>query len=117
MPIILDKNLYTLVKLYADTIYKKSSAFKSGFIVKLYKSMGGRYKDDGKEKELKRWFRERWTDVGNSDYPVFRPTVRINKNTPLTVSELDKKDLQKQIERKQIIKGDTNLKPFKSKHR
>jgi len=36
MPIILDQDLYNKVKLYADTIYKKPSAYKSGFIVKTY---------------------------------------------------------------------------------
>jgi hypothetical protein len=30
----------------ADKIYEKSSAYKSGYIVKKYKEMGGRYKDD-----------------------------------------------------------------------
>jgi hypothetical protein len=116
MPIVIDKELYNLVKMYADLIYKKNSAFKSGFIIKTYKSMGGRYRDDNQEKTLKRWFKEKWIDIGNNkSYPVFRPTRRINKNTPLTVDEIDEDDLRKQIKRKQIIKGNKNLKPFKSK--
>ena len=115
MPIVIDKDLYNLAKLQADSIYKKSSAYKSGYIQKLYKDMGGRYQDDNKEKKLKRWFNEKWQDVGNSDYPVYRPTIRITKNTPLTIDEIDKKDLKKQIKIKQIIKGDKNLKPFKTK--
>ena len=29
------------------------------------KKMGGKYLEDGKEKKLKRWFKEKWVDVGN----------------------------------------------------
>ena len=116
MPIIVDKELYNLVKLYADLIYKKHSAFKSGFIQKIYQQLNGRYKDDKKEKKLKRWFDEKWRDVGNESYPVFRPTIRKSKDTPLTVNEIDKANLKEQIKRKQIIKGEKNLKPFKPKY-
>ena len=116
MPEVLDKELYSLVKAKADKIYKKSSAYKSGYIVKTYKQLGGRYKNDNKEKDLKRWFKEKWVDVGNNQsYPVYRPTIRINKNTPLTINEIDPKNLKNQIERKQKIKGYKNLNPFKKK--
>jgi len=103
--------LYAHVKEMADAIYKKPSAYKSGYIVKTYKRLGGEYIDDKKERTLKRWFDEKWMDVGNKDYPVFRPTKRINKKTPLLVSEIDKKSLKKQIELKQRIRG-MNLPPF-----
>jgi hypothetical protein len=112
MPIILDKILYDKVKKEADEKYKTHGAFKSGWIVKTYKERGGRYGDDGKEKGLKRWFSEKWADVGNKEYPVFRPTKRITKDTPLTVSEIDKTNLKKQIALKQVIKGKSNLPPF-----
>ncbi len=115
MPIINDKNLYAKVKKMADEIYKKPSGFKSGYIVKRYLELGGTYKDDNKPKELKRWFNEQWKDVGGKKYPVFRPTVRVNKKTPLTVSEIDKKQLKEQIKLKQKIKGSKNLPPFKKK--
>jgi hypothetical protein len=115
MPIILDKELYNTVKLKADQIYKQSSAYKSGYIVKTYKELGGRYKDDNKEKDLKRWYKEKWEDVGHKDYPVYRPTIRISKNTPLTVNEIDKNNLKEQIKKKQIIKGKKNLPPFQKK--
>lgn len=77
--------------------------------------MGGKYKDDNDERKLKRWFDEKWVDVGNSTYPVYRPTIKISKDTPLIVSEIDPKNLKQQIKRKQIIKGDFNLKPFQKK--
>jgi hypothetical protein len=113
--IVKDKELYECVKDYADKIYNKSSAYKSGFIIKTYKRFGGTFEDDGKQKPLKRWYREKWGDVGNRDYPVYRPSIRINKHTPLTINEIDKTDLKKKIEQKQKIKGKRNLSPFKKK--
>jgi len=113
MPIILDKKLYALAKQIADNVYKKSSAYKSGYIVKTYKELGGRYKDDNKQKKLARWFKENWQDIGNSAYPVYRPTKRINKSTPLTYDEIDKNQLKKQIKLKQKIKGNKNLPKFR----
>ena len=116
MSVPINKKLYETVVQDADRIYKKPSAYKSRYIVKEYKKRGGKYV--GKKpvnKGLDRWFKEDWRDVGKRDYPVYRPTKRITKDTPLTVSEIDKKDLQKKIEKKQIIKGSQNLKPFKKK--
>ena len=115
MPIIVNKKLYEEVKKEADEKYKKSSAYKSGWIVKTYKERGGKYKDDGKEKELKRWFMEEWQDIGNDLYPVYRPTFKVSETTPLTVNEIDSKNLKEQIKLKQIIKGNKNLPAFKKK--
>jgi hypothetical protein len=116
MPEIVDKELYNKVKLEADKIYKKPSAYKSGYIVKTYKSLGGRYRDDNQPKNLSRWMKEKWSNINSlinvEGYPTYRPTKRINNKTPLTVDEIDKKNLKKQIKLKQIIKGDKNLKPF-----
>jgi hypothetical protein len=115
MPKVLNRKLYDLVKKEADKIYKKPSAYKSGYIVKKYKELGGKYENDRKTKKLKRWFKEKWQDVGHKSYPVYRPTIKVNKNTPLTIDEIDKKNLKKQIEKKQIIKGKHNLPPFLEK--
>ena len=65
MPTPKDKELYQLAKKKADEIYKKSSAYKSGYIVKTYKALGGRYENDHQKKDLKRWFEEKWVDVGH----------------------------------------------------
>lgn len=115
MPTPTDPELYELVKQYAGTIYKKPSAYKSGFIVRTYKSLGGKYKSDNQPAKLKEWFRAKWEDVGGEDYPVYRPTVRVNKSTPLLASEIDPKNLKEQIKRKQKIKGSKNLPPFLKK--
>jgi len=116
MPIVNDKNLYEKVKKMADVIFKKYSAYKSGYIVKKYKELGGTYKDDKKEKELKRWYSEKWIDLlSGKGYPVYRPTVKINKKTPLTVKEIAPKQLKEQIKLKQKIKGKKNLPKFEKK--
>ena len=113
---LLDKELYQKVKAKADTIYKKSSAYKSGYIVQEYKRLGGRYSGvKPLKKGLDRWFQEQWSDVGKMNYPVYRPTKRITKDTPLVVSEIDKKNLQEQIKLKQKIKGSSNLPPFQKR--
>jgi hypothetical protein len=50
-----------------------------------------------------------------TSYPVYRPTVRVNKQTPLLVSEIDPKNLKQQIKLKQKIKGEKNLPKFLKK--
>ena len=107
MPIINNKQLYQKAKQIADEKYSKPSAYKSGYIVKLYKEMGGTYTDDNKPKHLKRWFKESWGDVGKLDYPVYRPSIRVSKKTPLLMSEIEPKNLNDQIKLKQKIKGKT----------
>jgi hypothetical protein len=112
MPKPIDTKLYEKAKSIADEKYSKPSAYKSGFIVKTYKSLGGKYEDDAEPKALKRWFKEEWTDVGNKDYPVYRPTKRVSKATPLTVQEIAPSNLKKQIALKQRLRGKYNLPPF-----
>ena len=112
MPIIDNPELYKRAKEIADAKYAKPSAYKSGFIVKTYKDMGGTYTDDKKPKKLARWYKEDWKDIGGKEYPVYRPTKRITKDTPLTVAEIDPKQAKKQIALKQVIKGDANLPKF-----
>ena len=110
---ILDKELYERVKKQADSIYKKPSAYKSGYIVSQYKKQGGKYSGKKPKDGLTNWFASDWTDIGGLEYPVYRPTKKISN--ALTVSEIDKKNLQKQIKLKQKIKGTKNLPPFVSK--
>jgi hypothetical protein len=111
MAIPIDETIYTKARELADAKYKKHSAYKSGYIQKVYKEMGGRYVDDGSN-PLARWFKEKWMDVGGKDYPVYRPTKRVSKATPLTIKEIDPANLAKQVALKQVIKGEANLPPF-----
>jgi hypothetical protein len=107
-----DIQLYRHAKKIADETYDKPSAYKSGFIVKKYKELGGTYDGEKTKKGLDRWFKENWSDIGNNEYPVYRPTKRISLETPLTASEIDPIQARQQIALKQIIKGYSNLPPF-----
>jgi hypothetical protein len=115
MSIPIDIKLYNQVKIEADEKFKKNSAYKSMWLVSEYKRRGGEYLGKKTDEGLTRWILEKWQDVGNKQYPVFRPTKRISKSTPLTVDEIDKTNLKKQIKLKQKIKGNKNLPPFKPK--
>jgi len=118
MSIPINTVLYEKAKSIADKTFNKSSAYKSSFLVKTYKDMGGKYKGDkDKSSGLSKWYSEAWEDVNplktKFSYPVYRPTKIINETTPLTVQEIDPKNLLKQSIIKQKIKGDRNLEPFK----
>jgi hypothetical protein len=107
--------LYDKAKALADSIYDKPSAYKSGFIVKTYKEMGGEYTGSKTKQGLTEWFSADWKDIGNKAYPVYRPTKRVSAKTPLTINEIDPINLRKQIQLKQKIRGNRNLPPFKKK--
>lgn len=115
MPTPIDKELYELAKKIVYSQYEKPSAYRSMALQKKYKELGGRYAGKKNEGHLTQWQKEKWKDIGGKDYPVFRPTVKINKSTPLTIKEIDPKNLKKQIDLKQKIKGNENLPKFKSK--
>jgi hypothetical protein len=108
----LNKALYAKVKKMADEKYDKPSAYKSGWMVKKYKELGGTYSGVKTKEGLTAWYNEKWTDVGHEPYPVYRPTERVNAKTPLTLFEIDPTQLKKQIKLKQKIKGEHNLPPF-----
>ena len=114
MPTVVDHELYDKARQHADKVYSKPSAYKSGFIQRYYKSLGGRFREDNEPAKLKEWFASKWENVAKKgQYPVLRPTVRVNKNTPLLVSEIEPKNLMKQVALKQVIRGKKNLPPFK----
>ena len=95
-----DKKLYGKVK---EDIYKKNypkhSAYRSSLLVKSYKDAGGTYKGKkDNDKGLVKWHGEKWTNQrGESGYKyksdVYRPTVRVNKDTPTTCKELSKEQI------------------------
>ena len=116
MPSIIDDpELYEQAKRIVYQQYPKHSAYRSGQLVKQYKSMGGTYSGKKDTSGLTSWFKENWKDIGGLDYPVYRPTIRVNKNTPLTPDEIDPENLREQIALKQKIKGKQNLPAFKGK--
>ena len=117
-PVPNDKKLYEKVKKKADKVYSVPSAYKSGYIVKEYKRLGGTYSGSKKNIDLARWYSEAWTNIDphktKTSYPLFRPTIRVSPKTPLTVHEIDKKDLLKKSKEKQKLKH-KKLSPFKRK--
>jgi hypothetical protein len=127
MPVPVDAELYAAVKLEADKKFAApTSAYKSAWMVRRYKELGGKYADKqpNKTKGLRRWFAEKWVDVnrpgkqcgrkeGKGPYPVCRPSVRVTKKTPLTVNEL----LPEEIKAAQNAKLSGRIKAFRPKKR
>jgi len=114
MPEPKDKKLYEKVKKDSDKVFdEKTSVYKSSWIVREYKKRGGTYKGDEPTKDsgLKRWYKEKWVDLNRPDgkgsykpcgrqnmkkkYPLCRPTVKVNSDTPKILSEIPKKKIEK----------------------
>lgn len=119
MPTPTNPKLYEEVKDFIMSKYKKNSAFASGAIVKEYKRRGGKYTGNKEKADLTRWFKEEWIDINpllkkkdKKAYPVFRPTIRVDRETPATLQEIPKKRLEEQFKLKQEIRGDKNLPAF-----
>ena len=92
--------LYRKARKLADEKYQKHSAFKSSYMVKKYKEMGGTYSGKKTTNGLTRWHKEEWkTQNGDKGYKcksdVYRPTKRINKKTPTTFKELSTTEIKR----------------------
>jgi hypothetical protein len=113
------KNKPVDTKLYAKVVQEAKkkfmvwpSAYASGWVVRTYKSRGGRYETSSStntdDRPLKRWFNEKWVDVCEyvehkkikecgrkhadwKDYPYCRPYKRESPQTPMTLHELIEK--------------------------
>ena len=96
-----DQKLYDKVKKEIYAKYPVHSAYRSGLLVKTYKERGGTHiGKENKSSGLNRWLRETWLnsrgEVGYNDKnDVYRPTVRVNKDTPPTCKELTKEQIKK----------------------
>jgi len=109
-------NIPTDMKLYEQVkkeIYKKNpkhSAYRSGMVVKTYKKkFTNKYPDKSPYKGVRpteksggllRWFAEDWRNQrGEIGYTyksdIYRPTKRINEQTPITFSELSKERINR----------------------
>ena len=100
--------LYQRAKKYIYKKHPKHSAYRSGLLVQKYKKdfkkkHGNKSPYIGKKtkkKGLKRWFAEKWVNQrGKVGYKykndIYRPSKRITKDTPLTHSEITKKELKR----------------------
>ena len=115
-----DMKLYENIK---TSVYKKilkHSAYRSGIVVQKYKKAfktkyGNKNPYTGKKtkkKGLGRWFAEEWTNQrGKIGYKyksdIYRPSKRITKKSPITHSELSKKEI-KRARRIKRTKGRVN---------
>ena len=95
----LDRELYARVKKAVYKKYPVHSAYRSGRLVHEYLKRGGRYKGRRRSGTLARWFRERWTNQrGEIGYrkkgDVYRPSVRVSRDTPATWGELTPKQVK-----------------------
>lgn len=128
-----DTKLYEKVKRMADKYFEsKTGIYRSSWIVREYKKRGGKYiGNKPKLSGLKRWYKEKWVDLnrpikkGNKiigyepcgrsvikkkgEYPLCRPTYRINSKTPKTYKELSKKSIKKAKKEKSRVKGSRNI--------
>jgi hypothetical protein len=123
-PIPDNKKLYNKIKSIAKKKFKAwPSAYASGWLVKEYKRQGGTYSGEKSKKTgLPRWFSEKWIDAcafskgrikscGRPSsnismkewikkYPYCRPMKRITSQTPKTVYQISKKELEKRCKSK-----------------
>lgn len=115
---VLNPKLYKEAKNIANKTYgKKSSAYKSMFIVSTYKKLGGKYSGKKSVKGVDRWNKENWIQIlpylkngkkiscgYGSNNKACRPFKRIDKNTPITINEMlkihKKEDIIKIAEKK-----------------
>lgn len=122
-------SLYLKAKKEADEKFdEKTSAYKSMWIVKRYKELGGKYstakKDTG---ETTRWLEEKWVQIipfvtkneeiecGSAvrQKKACRPLKRVDKNTPMTIKEIVKKHGKEKVielakEKNKDMKGRLN---------
>ena len=135
----LDIKLYNSVKKKANKVFtSKSGVYRSSWIVREYKKLGGKYsKSNKKSGGLKRWYKEKWVDLNRpirnsrgkiigykncgrkstknkGSYPLCRPSKRISKKTPKTYKELGTLSIKKAKKDKQKVKGTRSIK-FKRK--
>lgn len=123
MPTPKDTRLYGQVKAEANKKFlAPTSAYKSAWIVAEYKRRGGVYVEDGTKRGLTQWFKEKWVDLerpkkdgtyeacgrptasARGPYPACRPSRRVAKDTPKTVSEVAKSKREVAEKEKQRVK-------------
>ena len=131
-----DKILYNKVKKRADKKFQsKTGIYKSSWIVKEYKRLGGKYKGEKSKKSgLSRWYKEKWVDLNRpiknksgkiigykscgrksalkspGKYPLCRPSKKISFKTPRTIKEINKKSITRAKKEKARVKGSKNIK-------
>jgi len=99
MSVPANKKLYEEVKAQIFAKYPKPSAYRSGLLVQEYKRRGGTYEGKKNKEGLKLWFASKWLNQrGETGYrflsDIYRPTVKVTKDTPTTFKELTPQEIE-----------------------
>ena len=101
MPTPSNKELYEQVKKEIYQNYPEHSAYISGLLVQEHKRRGGTYEGNKSiNNGLPLWFASKWSNQrGEPIYKfksdIFRPTVKVTKDTPTTFAELTTEEIAK----------------------
>jgi hypothetical protein len=127
MPEPISKEIYAKAKAIINQKYgTNTSAYRSMALVKKYKSMGGKYRDDGGSRKLQTWRNEKWIDLNqpkegggyhvcghkntqNNKYPLCRPSKTINKDTPKKYQDIPKSRIDIVNLKKQKLQNKGNI--------
>lgn len=135
-PVPVDIKLYNKVKKEAKLKFLKyPSIYANSWVVREYKKRGGKYQGKKSDKQgLTRWFKEDWVDLNRpikkdgkivghercgrrkaqlDNYPLCRPSKRVSRKTPVTISELNDSEIRLAKRKKETAKNKRNVR-FKS---
>lgn len=141
MPEPINKELYAKAKEIINKTYgTKTSAYRSMALVKKYKSMGGKYRDDtkaessatsrrasgGGSRKTTRWLNEKWVNLNaqkegggyeecgkrgsSSKYPLCRPSKTVSSETPKRFQDIPKSRIDIVNLKKQKLQNKGNIK-------
>jgi len=127
MPEPINKELYAKAKAEINKIYgTKTSAYRSMALIKRFKSMGGKYRDDGGSRKTTRWLNEKWVNLNakkegggyekcghpneGGKYPLCRPSKTVSKDTPKKYQDIPKSRIDIVNLKKQKLKNKGNIK-------
>jgi hypothetical protein len=128
----INTQLYNMVKQMATEKFDSpTGAYRSMWIVKKYKELGGVYdKPKPSNSKLDKWRNEKWIDLNqpkimnntiigyercgkknnkNMLYPLCRPSIKIDDETPLIYQNISKNRIMNVNKQKQILKNMGNI--------
>jgi hypothetical protein len=122
-----NKALYEKSKRMAtEKFTSPTGAYRSMWIVRQYKKMGGTYTRRKNSSKLERWRKEMWVDLNqqngkggyercghkntqNNKYPLCRPSKTISKDTPRKYQDINESSIRKANIEKQKIREKGNI--------
>jgi len=122
-----NKALYEKAKRMAtEKFTSPTGAYRSMWIVRQYKKMGGTYSNQKSTSKLERWRKEGWVDLNqpngkggyercghkntqNNKYPLCRPSKTISQDTPRKYQDISEISIRKANEEKQKIREKGNI--------